>query len=74
MSFGPATGYNVPLTFNIYNVNADNSVGSFITSQTITAFIPWRPAIDAACAGNDGYSVGGHCYHGIASIQTFAFN
>src|ERR1022692_1625244 len=46
---GTSAGYTVPLTLNIYNVGAGNSVGSLIGSDKISAFVPWRPEADAGC-------------------------
>jgi len=68
-----AAGFYVPLTLNIYNVGASNSVGSLIGSDTIDAFIAWRPAPDG-CVGGDSSSYTGSdggCYHGSLSTVTF---
>jgi hypothetical protein len=43
----PGATFSTPLTLNIYNVGADNAVGSLITSVTQTFAIPYRPT------GND---------------------
>ena len=46
---GTSAGFNVPLTLNLYDVGPGNSVGSVISSQTINAFVPWRPEADPIC-------------------------
>src|ERR1039457_2507491 len=38
---GTANGYIVPLTLNLYNVNADQTVGTLFDSLTVQALIPW---------------------------------
>ena len=40
---GTATGYYVPITLNLYNVDPGNEVGSLIQGYLTTALIPWRP-------------------------------
>jgi hypothetical protein len=64
------SGYYVPLTLNLYNVGAGNSVGSLITSDTVDAFIPWRPAASPGCGSGYLGSAGG-CYNGSLSTVTF---
>ena len=66
---GTSTGFDVPLTLNLYQVGAGNSVGDLITTDTIDAHIVWRPEANAAC-GKGWLSPGG-CYNGIAQIVTF---
>jgi predicted ribosomally synthesized peptide with SipW-like signal peptide len=58
----PGATYSVPITFNVYNVAASNTVGALITSVTQTFAIPYRPSsIDGGtawnAAGNHGYNV-----------------
>ena len=73
-SVGTSAGYFHILTLNLYNVGPGGAVGSIVASDTINAFVPWRPETTAACASNDGYGTGGaDCYHGIASTVTFDF-
>jgi hypothetical protein len=74
---GNAAGYYEPMTLTLYNYatpGPDPKVGSIVAQSSTLAFIPWRPPTDVACAGNDGYSSGGNCYHGIATPVTFTFN
>jgi hypothetical protein len=40
------TTFNEPITLNIYNVGADNAVGSLIATETPTFAIPYRPSAD----------------------------
>ncbi len=70
-------GFFEPLTLNLYNVGTGDSVGVLIASETVDAFIPWRPEPSSGCpsadpAGVQGYMVGGACYHG--SLSEVAFN
>jgi len=64
-----SSGFYVPLTLNLYNVGASNSVGSLFATETVDAFIPWRPEADGSCGS--GYSSGGACYNGSLSTVTF---
>ena len=66
---GTSAGYTHPLTLNIYNVGALDTVGSLIGSQTINALVPWRPETTAGCATGWGPS----CFNGFAFQVTFAF-
>jgi hypothetical protein len=67
---GTSAGYTWPLTLNLYNVGAGNTVGSLIGTDTISAFVPWRPEASAACgtAWQDG---SGNCWNGLAFQVTF---
>jgi PEP-CTERM motif len=74
---GTASGFTVPLTLNIYNVGAGNSVGSLVDSVTVNALIPWRPEPNpGACgAGATQYQGSdGNCYNGSLSTVTFNFS
>ncbi len=64
-----SSGFYVPLTLNLYNVGANNSVGSLFATATVDAFIPWRPEADGSCG--TAYSSGGACYNGSLSTVTF---
>jgi hypothetical protein len=72
-----ASGFTVPLTLNLFNVGAGNTVGSLIASDTINAFIPWRPEPSATCIGNPNnvnnawMASDGNCYNGSMSTVTF---
>ena len=44
---GTSTGFTWPLTLNLYNVGAGDTVGSLIGSDTVNAFVPWRPEVSA---------------------------
>jgi hypothetical protein len=68
-----STGFYVPLTLSLYNVGPSDAVGSLIGSDSITAFIPFRPEPDG-CIGGDSTSYTGSdhgCYHGSLSTVTF---
>ncbi len=73
-----SSGFYVPLTLDIYNVGAGNSEGSLIDSETINAFIPWRPEPSAGCVGNPNninnawMASNGNCYNGSMSTVTFS--
>ena len=71
--FGTSAGFTVPLTLNLYNAGAGGAVGSLIATDTIAAFIQWRPEPDG-CDTQSGFTVGGTCYHGLAEDVTFDFS
>jgi hypothetical protein len=75
---GTSTGYFIPLTLTLYNVQAGDTAGSLIASETVNAFIPWRPEPDPAdCApgANSAYlASNGGCYNGALSTVTFSFD
>jgi hypothetical protein len=70
-----SSGFYLPLTLDIYNVGVGNTVGSLIDSDTIDAFIPWRPAPSPSCPIVDGAGAwqapNGGCYNGALSTVTF---
>lgn len=69
-----SSGWSTPLTLNLYGVGAGDTVGSLIASQTINPTILWRPATDANCAANNGFTGSdGQCDHGLAQNVTFDF-
>jgi hypothetical protein len=74
---GKSTGFDVPMTLNIYNVGAGDTVGSLLATQTVTAFVPWRPeptpSTCAAGSNNDYLGSDGQCYAGSLSQVTFDF-
>jgi hypothetical protein len=65
-------------TLNLYDVGAGDTVGSVIATQTISAFIPWRPEpTPGTCApgnNNDYQGSDGQCYSGSNSTVTFDFS
>jgi hypothetical protein len=64
-------GFYEPLTLNLYNVGAGNTVGALIASETVDAFIPWRPE-SGGCTDPTAYLASdGNCYHGSLSEVTF---
>ncbi len=65
----PGATYSVPITFNVYNVAAGNTVGSLITSKTQPFVIPYRPS---SVAGGDLTTWNGSS-HGLAVAITFTF-
>lgn len=75
------TGYNHPITLNLYNV--DNSgpkpkVGSLIATKTQSFFIPFRPSATPAQCNNDPFRwynpADGICYNGYAFNIEFDFS
>jgi hypothetical protein len=71
---GDSTGYHVPLTLNLYGVGAGNTVGALLASDTVDAFIPWRPEA-TGCDNANGYDPGdGGCYHGFLAPVSFTFD
>ncbi|HEY7023441.1 MAG TPA: hypothetical protein VH371_00620 [Candidatus Limnocylindrales bacterium] len=72
----PGATFNVPITFNVYNVGSSNSVGSLITTKTQTFAIPYRPSADNVnCTGGNAgkWFDGTSCFSGKAVNITFAF-
>jgi hypothetical protein len=68
---GTSTGFYVPLTLNLYNVGPGDSVGSLIDTDTIDAFIQWRPEADPIACGSAFLGSDGQCYNGLAQVVTF---
>jgi hypothetical protein len=69
----PGATYDVPITFNVYNVGSGNTVGTLIASKTQTFTIPFRPSPDATnCTGGRWYD-GTNCFNGKAVNITFDF-
>jgi hypothetical protein len=72
---GTSTGFNGLLTLNLYNVGAGDTVGSLIATQTVDAFIPWRPeptpSTCAAGSNNDYLGSDGQCLRGIGFYRRF---
>jgi hypothetical protein len=67
-----ASGFDIPLTLNIYSAGAGGPVGSLIASDTVDAFIPWRPAPGGgSCTGTSYEGSDGKCYNGSLSTVTF---
>ena len=71
----PGSTFSEPITLNIYNVGANNTVGSLIASVTQTFNIPYRPSADATdcpSAPTEWYdAANGQCYNGLATNVTF---
>jgi hypothetical protein len=72
---GTSPGFNHPITMNLYNVGAGNSVGSLFATSTVNALIPWRPENNPACPDGVAWMApDNHCYHGLATVVDFQFN
>ena len=74
----PGASFNHPITLNIYKRGPDApnpTVGALIASKTITAAIPYRPSVSAACTGGDAgkWSNGSACFSGLAFTLEFDF-
>ena len=69
---GNSTGFSLPVTLNLYNINAGDTVGSIISSVTTNALITWRPEPSGGCDSN-GYLADGNCYGGSISYVNFEF-
>ncbi len=68
------TGWDHPITLNIYNGEPGdpNTLGSLIATKTQVFHIPWRPAADPTCATPTAWRAGnGTCYNGYAFNITF---
>jgi hypothetical protein len=74
----PGSTFTQPVTLNVYNANADNTVGSLIKSDTETFSMPYRPTADdgtncnGATAGE--WWNGTSCYKGKAFTISFNLN
>lgn len=69
-TIGMSTGFYVPLTLNLYDVGAGDSVGSLFASYTIDPEILWRPEASVGC-GTAFLGTNGNCYNGLAQVVTF---
>ncbi len=74
----PKKKFKWPLTLNVYNVGAGNTVGSKIASVTKTFGLPYRPSVSAKCASAPYEDPGAWydeaentCYHGYAFTVKF---
>ena len=65
-------GFSQLLTLTIYNVGPGDTVGAPIASDTVDAFIPWRPEASAGC-GTAWLAADGACYNGMAFEVKFDF-
>ena len=77
----PGTTFSVPITLHIYNIGANDSLGSEITSMTDTFAIPYRPSASPEQCNADNSSVGywydsgtSSCWAGKAHNITFDFS
>ena len=62
------TGYDHPITLNLYSVDALGNPTSLIKTVTKTVHVPWRPASDPACT-NGGYLP--NCNNGYNFLISF---
>jgi hypothetical protein len=72
----PGAKFSEPITLNIYNVGAGNSVGSLVATSTQTFNIPYRPSADntnctGAQAGEWYSATDNSCYNGFATPIAF---
>ncbi|MBU6231980.1 hypothetical protein KGP36_04960 [Patescibacteria group bacterium] len=71
-----ATGYNWPITVNIYSnhLTASDTPDTLLASKTETVHIPWRPVGDPTCSSYGGVyawrASDNQCYNGIAANVT----
>lgn len=69
-----STGFNWPITVNIYSshLGSNGAPDTLLATKTVTQHIPWRPAANATCADASQWKAGdGNCYSGIAANVTF---
>lgn len=72
----PGATFDVPITFNVYDVAVGDTVGSLIATKTQTFTIPYRPSADATnCTAGDAgkWYDGTSCFNGKAVNITFDF-
>lgn len=74
----PKKKFTWPLTLNVYEVGAGNTVGAKVASVTDEAKMPYRPSVSAVCAHspyNDPGawydSASNTCFHGMAFTEKF---
>lgn len=74
---GKHASYTWPVTVNVYEVGAGNSVGALLASKTETVTIPYRPSASTSCTGEEA---GGwyekktkECFSGILTKYTYEF-
>ena len=73
----PGATFAVPITFTIYNVDAGNTVGSVLATDTQTFNIPYRPSGDSTdCqVATEWYDAADStCYNGFATNIAFNFS
>ncbi len=72
----PGATFQVPITFNIYNVGTGYTAGSLIATDTETFTVPYRPSSDANCPDGEAWydTATQTCNHGIAKNITFDFS
>jgi len=69
---GTSSGFNLPVTLNLYSIGSGDTVGPLIGSVSTTQLINWRPEPSGGCDSN-GYLADGNCYGGSISYVTFEF-
>ena len=72
----PGATFSIPITFNIYQVGPNDTVGAPIATQTQTFEVPYRPSTDSInCTGGKWYdNASGQCYNGLATNISFDFS
>lgn len=69
----PGATFTHPITLNIYNVGAGDSVGSPLATKTTTFTMPYRPSTDTThCSGGRWFD-GATCFNGKAFEIEFEF-
>ncbi len=73
----PGTGYQLPVTVNVYQPAAGGTVGALLASSTVNQTIPFRPSASDACTGADAgdwlADDGTTCSGGLAFTLDFPF-
>jgi hypothetical protein len=77
--YGDNTGYDVPLTLTLYDVNDDGTVGAIFATAAVDAHILWRTGTtgcQSSDGSNDGYQLNGagQCYGGDVQLVSFSFD
>ena len=67
----PGATFTHPVTLNVYNVGANNTVGSLVATQTDTFTMPYRPSSDCPTSTQKWLASDGNCYTGKAFPITF---
>lgn len=71
----PGATFSIPITFNIYQVGASDTVGALIATLTETFEVPYRPSSDNVnCSGQWYDSASQTCFNGLATNISFDFS
>lgn len=73
----PGTGFNHPITANLYEEGVGGAVGNLIATVTKNVFVPYRPSAtpdDCSIQGDYLDEVLGECFPGLLFVEAFDFS